>query len=278
VACHVDVPIFLAPRRRTVLYQFLTTVFSFPTVVFAGLLALVLLYWCIVIFGALDLDFLDSVLGLDDLDSALDSAVESLDGAAEGAADFDASEIGEIGDAADGADADVDGDGSSKDGALAGILNMMGVRGVPLTIVGSAVVLWAFVLSFLGTELLGPLAASVLVGSVLGLTVFAGGLVFGAVTVRPFKKIFVTPAAVRRDMLVGKLCTVTSARVDHQFGRAEIHDGGAGFLAEVRCPQPNDLSRGSKALVFRYDASEGIFFIGPVDEVLTSDAAIQGDT
>lgn len=262
------------------MHQFLATVFSFPTVIFAGLLALVLLYWCIVIFGALDLDFLDSVLGLDDLDSALDSAVESLDGAAEGAVELDASAMGDLGDAAEGAEADVDveGDGSSREGAFAGFLNLLGVRGVPLTIVASGVVLWAFVLSYVGTALLGPLAASVLVGSLLGLAVLGGGFLFGAVTVRPFKRIFVTPAAVRRDMLVGKLCTVTSARVDDEFGRAEIHDGGAGFLAEVRCPQPNDLSRGSKALVFRYDASEGIFFIGPVDEVLTSDPVPQGDT
>ncbi|HSF15399.1 MAG TPA: DNA repair ATPase [Vicinamibacteria bacterium] len=45
---------------------FLTTVLSFPTVVFTVLLGLTLLYWLVVIAGAVDLDFLDGVVGLDD--------------------------------------------------------------------------------------------------------------------------------------------------------------------------------------------------------------------
>ena len=64
------------------------------------------------------------------------------------------------------------------------------------------------------------------------------------------------------------MCIVTSAKVDDKFGRAEIEDGATGFVAEVRCPQDNQLTRGQKALVYRYDPADGVFFIGPVDDAL----------
>ena len=66
--------------------EFLATLLAFPTIVFSAVLvAMVLLYWTVIIFGALDLDFLDSALGLDAAEGAFDGAVESLEGAAEGA-------------------------------------------------------------------------------------------------------------------------------------------------------------------------------------------------
>ena len=41
-------------------HEFLTTALSFPAVVFSAVPGVALLYWLVVIFGALDLDFLDS--------------------------------------------------------------------------------------------------------------------------------------------------------------------------------------------------------------------------
>lgn len=261
--------------------EFLTTLVSFPTIVFTGVLSLTLLYWVVVIFGALDLDFLDSILGLDSMDAAFDGALESIDGIADGAVEgaaesidgaLDAGAEGAAEGAADAADA-ADADGTHG-GLIAGLLNAMGVRGVPITIVGTFVVFWAWILSYLSTRFLGPLAATVIIGLAIAVTSGFGALFLAAISSRPFKKIFVTQQAPRRASLVGKMCTVLSARVDATFGRAEIEDGGAGFVAEVRCPQDNDLVRGATALVYRYDPSEGIFFIGPVDAALTEAAKV----
>ncbi len=109
---------------------------------------------------------------------------------------------------------------------------------------------------------------------VIGATSGLGALIMAGISSRPFRKLFVTQQAQRRASLVGKMCTVLSARVDGNFGRAEIEDGGAGFVAEVRCPQDNGLIRGAQALVYRYEPSDGIFFIGPVDAALTEAAEI----
>ena len=68
-----------------------------------------------------------------------------------------------------------------------------------------------------------------------------------------------------------------SARVDSQTGRAEIEDGGAGFVAEVRCEKENDLERGNKALVYRYAPSREVYFVSPVDPALSEETASTGN-
>lgn len=211
--------------------EFLTTLVSFPTFMFTCALVTTLLYWMVVIFGALDSDFLDSVLGLDSMDGAVDGALDAgADGAAEGV---------------EGAESEHGG------GLLAGLLNAMGVRGVPITIVGTFVIFWAWILSYLSTRFLGAIGATLIVGLAIVVTSSFGALFMAAISSRPFRKLFVTQQAQRRASLVGKMCTVLSARVDGKFGRAEIEDGGAGFVAEVRCPQENGLIRGAQALVYR---------------------------
>ncbi len=266
--------------------EFLTTLVSFPTFMFTCALAMALLYWMIVIFGALDLDFLDTLLGLDSMDAAFDGALESIEGVADGAVEgvaesidgaLDASAEGAAEGATEGA-AEADTADGEHGGLLSGLLNAMGVRGVPITIVGTFVIFWAWILSYLSTKFLGPLGATMIVGLAIAVTSGFGALIMAAISSRPFKKLFVTQQAPRRASLVGKMCTVLSARVDGNFGRAEIEDGGAGFVAEVRCPQNNELLRGAQALVYRYEPSDGVFFIGPVDAALTEAAKVTEDS
>lgn len=257
--------------------EFLTTLLSFPTVAFTGLMTLVLLYWLVVIFGALDLDFLDSMLGLDAAEGALDGAIEALDGVADGALDGAADALDGAADgaldaaegAADAADAaDMDAADGARQGAVSGFMNALGVRGVPITIVGSFILFWAWVLSYLFTRFLGPVAASLIVSLFLGAAAMTGALFLGALTARPFRGLFNTETARGRASLVGKMCIVTSSRVDKEFGRVEIDDGAAGIVVEARCPSANNLTRGSSALVFRYEPADGIYYIGPVDEAI----------
>ena len=254
--------------------EFLTTLVSFPTFMFTCALVTALLYWMVVIFGALDLDFLDSVLGLDSMDAAVDGALDSLEGVADGAVEGAAESIEGALDA--NAEGVADGVLESEHGGglLSGLLNAMGVRGVPITIVGTFVIFWAWILSYLSTRFLGSVGATLIVGLAIVVTSSFGALFMASISSRPFRKLFVTQQAQRRVSLVGKMCTVLSARVDGNFGRAEIEDGGAGFVAEVRCPQDNGLIRGAQALVYRYEPSDGIFFIGPVDAALTEAAEI----
>ncbi len=253
--------------------EFLAAIMAFPTAVFTVLLGFVLLYWFSVILGVLDLDFLDSLLGLDAAEGALDGAVETLEGAAEGALEG-------VGEALDGVDGALEGGAEAGEAGAAdtvegarGLLHALGVQGVPITFLGSFIIFWAWVISFFVMQLIGGPAASGAMGAVIGIGVaffgVAAGVVLGALCVRPLSGLCKVHQAPGRASLVGKMCTVTSLRVDASSGQAEIDNGGAGVVAEVRCLQTNDLVKGSQALVFKYDASKEVFHIGPVDRAIT---------
>lgn len=227
--------------------EFLDLALSLPNAVFTALLVCVLAYWAFVMLGALDIEMFDA-----DIDTDLDVDVDL---------DVDA-------------DADVDGDADGDGPGLGGLLRSIGLGGVPVTIVVSAVILFAWTLSMLAS---GPVWAS-LVGGALG-SLAAAGIGVGAFVValplasaatRPFRGVFVTHQAPSRRTLIGRVCRITTSRVDSDFGQAEIEDGGAGYLVQVRCSRDNDLTRGSEAVVFEYDAENEVFLVAPTGDVSLS--------
>lgn len=148
-------------------------------------------------------------------------------------------------------------------------LTALGLRGVPLTVWLSFFVLIAWVAMLLGSVVVGPWLAAATGSFVSSALIAVAGMTASAVltsfAVRPVRKLFAAPVGPKNLALVGKVCTVTTMRVDGGFGQAEIHDGGAGLLVQVRSVEPNDLTRGSHALVFEYDADEGVYHVTEVE-------------
>lgn len=191
---------------------FLAAILSFPTVVFTVLLGLFLLYAIATLLGALDIEWLDGLLGVDDV----------------------------------------------SDNAFETALHAFGVAGIPLTIFGGAVALVGWVASYLGDRFLpdGTLVdAGILVGSMFV------GLFLGSRFVRPLRRAFVTEEGPHRHQLVGQICTIRSLRVDAGAGTADVGD----LVAEVRCFRENELTLGSKAIVYDYDEKENTYHVGPID-------------
>ncbi len=234
--------------------EFLHAALSFPTVVPTVLLAFVLLYWLLVMLGALELDMLDSVLGLVD-------GIDGLDGTMEGA--FDSVDGG----------FDLDGAEASPTGGLTGALVALGLTGVPLTISLSLISLFTWSLTFIGMQWLGDsrFADTGLVTSI-SVAVVAGGIatMITAVAVRPLRPIFVTQQALGRRDLVGKMCTVTTRRVDRDFGQAEVIDAeGSSMVVQVRCLDANDLGKGARVRILDYASRDEVFLISKHAEVHT---------
>ena len=263
--------------------EFLALIFSHPLAVLTGALVIVLLYWVLVILGALDIELLD-FSGVDD---ALEGLLQGADGAAGAAAGADTLDAGS-GAAAEGvaganagaAAATGPAEAATADPArhtsgasgLAGLLAALGLAGVPLTVSLSVLVFLTWLLAVAAAIALRGAAPAYALGPVAGTLVVLGAFVLALVAtgfvVRPLRPAFVTRQAPRRREAVGRLCTVLSGRVDATSGRAEIEDGGAGLIAEVRCFEPNELTRGSRALVFDYDASDEVFHVVPADALL----------
>lgn len=195
---------------------FLAAALSLPTVVFTVLLGFFLLYAVLTLLGALDMEWLDGLLGIDDV----------------------------------------------NDSVLEGGLHALGVSGIPMTLFAGVSCIFAWLLSFAGMKFL-PDATLVKIG--VGLGAAALGLFIGSRAVRPFRSFFTTAPAPTRREHVGKICTIRSLQVSDALGTAEIGD----LVADVRCFRENDLTVGSKAIVYDYDSDSGTYHVGPIDPSIT---------
>lgn len=209
--------------------ELLSAMLAFPTVIFTVLLGVVVTYWIFVILGALDIDMLEF-----DVDTDVD------------------------------ADVDVDGDGD-YDSGLAGVWNALGLGGVPVTLSLSLLVLAAWVFCLLTLELLGSGTARWFAGTA-ALLCLGVAVPVTALLVRPLRRFFVTHPALDHKSLVGRICTIATLRVDERYGQAEIEDGGAGLLIQVRSTAPHELRRGDRALIFDYKGE--VFHVAPLGAAL----------
>jgi hypothetical protein len=184
---------------------FLAAALSLPTVIFTALLGLFLVYALATIIGALDIEWLDGALDVDDT----------------------------------GWDA-----------------------GVPLAVVLGVSCVFAWLTSLTAMKFL-PGTTLVKIG--VGLGAAAIGALIGGRVCRPFRRFFIVTEGPRRQALVGKICTIRSLSVSDATGTADLGD----ITAEVRCFRENELTLGSKAIVYDYDATAGTYHVGPVDPSIT---------
>lgn len=210
--------------------ELLSAMLAFPTVIFTVLLGVVVTYWIFVILGALDIDLLNF-----DADADVD------------------------------ADAGTDGGDGDYDGGLAGVWNALGLGGVPVTLSSSVLVLAAWVLCLLAVPIFGRGMPIWLAGTV-SLLCLGVAVPVTALVVRPLRRFFVTHRALDHRSLVGRICTIATLRVDERYGQAEIEDGGAGLLIQVRATAPHELRRGDRALIFDY--RDEVFHVAPLGAAL----------
>ncbi len=221
--------------------EFLDAAFTMPTTIFSVLLILASVYWATVLFGLMDLGIVDGIFEI--FEGLFEGSASAVESAAEGVAEGLVEGAGEHG-------------------------GCLGLAGVPLSIVGTALAGFGWLFSYAGLSFLPAVASgtAALVGVGVGATVLS--MAVTAVALRPLRKLFrFAPVTGKRD-LVEKICTVTTLRVDEKFGQAEVRDDGSTILIQARCLHTNDLSRGSKALIFEYDPKHEVFYVLPVDDEL----------
>jgi hypothetical protein len=175
-------------------------------------------------------------------------------------------------DGVDGLDADLDG----GDGADGGVLDALGLAGVPVTVGISLLILAGWFVALLGTGAANEADLPVVGAVVAGLGILAASLVAGALAVRlvarPLSRLFASTEAEGRGAFVGRTCVVRTTTVSETFGQAEADDGsGATVLLQVRVPPTGpepDLRQGSVALIVDYDPEAEVFVVCPADDVL----------
>ncbi|MGK3992351.1 glycine zipper family protein [Sorangium sp. So ce1024] len=260
--------------------EVLTASLMFPAVIFTVVLALALIYWLFVLVGALDLDLLggahaDAAADFGALEGATKGALEgatkgALEGATKGA--LEGATKGALEGATKGATeglADV-GDGSHGVGSLLAALKL---HRVPATVSITLVAAFGWFSSVLATMAAEPAwRGAGLPGWALGLAVLAGSLtaalLLTSLAVRPIAPLFVTRHAQAKKDLVGRVCVISTGRVDERFGQAVIEEGGASHILDVRCDTPGALRRGDRALLVSWDPNGEVFGVEPLDALL----------
>jgi hypothetical protein len=199
--------------------SFLDATVTYPTVIYSTLLGVVLVYWILALIGVVDIDS-----GSIDIDSDLQ-------------ADADAEDIGE----------------------LAAFLVAFGLNGVPFSVVVTLMTLVAWTLSCLAGIWVLPLVPTLLLQIVAGTGVLLVSLAIAvpvtARAIRPMRGLFVMHRAVSNHDLVGQTCVVLTTSVDENFGRAEVGTRGAGLNIRVWAASPNQLGKGSHAVIIEYDSA-----------------------
>ena len=248
---------------------------SFPGVVYTVLLAVVLVYWSFVVFGAINLGdgSADGAFDAFDPEGAVGAAKGALEGAAKGALqghlDGMADAAGDVGDVGDGGDAG-DGDGS-EGSAVSSLLHALHLRSVPATVILSLIITFSWLVCTIAMQLVSrdmPAASR----SLLGWLVLAGSPILAlpltSISARPLAKIFVHRRGTSHSDLIGKTCIVRTGTVTSTFGEALLEDGGAGLVLRVRVDRELPVKRGDQMLIVEWDRASESFLVEPLDEVV----------
>lgn len=210
---------------------FLSNITSFPVVVYTFLLMVVVFYWLLALLGAMDIEILDADIDLDtDVDLEMDT--------------------------------DVDAQGL---GGVTGFMLKWGLTGVPVTVVISLLILISWQLSYFVVSLLFPLlpweGLKTLFGFALLIISFFVAVPLTAIIIKPLKKLFVSHSAVKKASLIGLECVVKTGSVTNTFGQAELEDGGAGMILDVRADETLNIKKGDSVILIDYDETEGSYLV-----------------
>lgn len=232
---------------------------QFPTVVFTIGLGICLIYWLFVLIGALDID----LFGDADISGA-GKAIGDVAGAGKGIGD-----VAGAGKAAGDHDVDLD---------TGGIWGGLGLSRVPITISVSTIFLVCWCISLIAMhyvpDMLGN--ASWVQYTMLPATLIVG-LPIAGLLVRPLGGVFELKEGKSNRDYVGHTVTVTTGKVDDNFGQGTVEDGGTVLVIPIRCDKAG-LSRNDKALIIDFDTERQAYVVEPVTDMLPASRGDAGQS
>lgn len=221
--------------------EFFDAALGFPTALFSFSLLVVAGYWTLVLLGGLGVDLLGA-------------GTDADTGAGAGAGDADC--------------------GADGDGLVAERLAMLGLGGVPATVVLSLLIAIAWFVSLAASALTGGVALRLLGMSGALVAAWAGT----RLAVLPLRRVFQNQVAASLRDFVGLPCVIRTGRVGPDFGQAEVTaPDGSSAIVQVRQPAadvpvagagltaglPAGLTAGSTALIFDFDPDGQFFWVMP---------------
>ena len=194
--------------------NFLSNILSFPTILYTGLLVLVVLYWLTAIIGFVDFDGIETEI------------------------DVDASDVG----------------------GIATWLTKFKLEGIPFTLTLSMIIFISWILCFYLVELFIKHFEVEWVRIALGfLTIVLTPIIatpIVAIILSPLKpllkKLKEENTSATASDFIGATGLIRSVKVNQSLGSAEVSDGGAGLILQIRADEPNDYQRGDHVILTKY--------------------------
>ncbi|WP_030238577.1 hypothetical protein [Streptomyces sp. NRRL S-350] len=251
---------------------FFAAALAFPTALFSFALVVVVGYWLLMLLGGLGFDALHGGHGVGHHAGAghvgqVGHAGHVGHGAGGHGAGGSVAHGAPGGHGSDGGNAGHPGNGGTASRAGAGhhggVLEALGLGGVPVTVAVSLLVALAWFVSLAGTALTSGAPAR---GGVLAVALVASWA-GTRLLVTPLSRLFPEDRPVTRGDFVGRVCVIRTGRVTADFGQAEVTaEDGSTATVQVRTPAPEPgLTAGRTALIFDYDAEAEHFLVAPFD-------------
>lgn len=152
---------------------------------------------------------------------------------------------------------------------LAGMLGRLGLDRLPLMLVVTLVAFIAWFLTyFVHLLVLGSLAGWLrwLVGSGLAVAAFVASVFIASAVLRPVRLWLLTRRTPAQQSLLGQVAVVRSPLVSEHLGMADVDDGGAGLILQVRSDASANLQRGDRVVLVEFDAAAHVWRVLPVSQ------------
>lgn len=166
-------------------------------------------------------------------------------------------------------DADIEVDTETSSSALASWLTKFKLDDIPFTITLSLIILFSWILGFLGVYFIYPYLSPVWVQAAIGFWLLILAPILSTMIVspmlQPIRPLFKKQVAQNAESLIGKVAIVRSGKVTADFGEGTLDDGAAGLILRIRKAEPNDIERGHRVVLQAYDATDHSYTIRKIN-------------
>lgn len=213
-------------HKEACVSEFLNVVLAFPTLPYSIVLGFAVLYWLLVSVGLVDEDGLGSGDGVE---------LHGQDGL----------------------------------NGVSAMFARLGLGGAPTMLVILLLAFFSWSITYFAHLFFLQSLPSLLrwiIGSAVALAALVPAAVISAWVLRPIRRLLLKLRPIVQESLLGKTGIISSPTVSHTQGYANVDDGGAGLVLQVRAPPNMQFIRGQRIRLVDYQPEHNHYLVVADDE------------
>ncbi|MEH6420065.1 hypothetical protein [Pseudomonas sp. CGJS7] len=231
------------------MFEFISTIFTLPTAFYTVLFGVVICYWLLSALGLVGGEMIDGWVGGD------------LHGHGDGLGAHSHGHVLSDHTLADGA--------HHQHQSVFDPLMRLGLGGIPITVVLSALIGVSWALTYLADvyllNLLPTATLRIVGGAVTIVVAFALAIPVAAFALRPVRKLLQKMQPGPPRPILGQTAVIRTP-VNRITGTASVEDGGAGLILQIREDDPERFKRGDRVVLIEYLEDQNAYRVVSEDE------------